>query len=203
MRCDADVVEVVGVIGVQHGAVGDGQAEVHGPAAAGEMGEIKRGNAARILEPDGIVDVEIVAFAGDDHVIIAVIAHFARLAGEGGGDGTGHRERVALAFLAAETTAHAAGLHTHRMHGLADGMGDFVLNFGGVLGGGVDVHVAIFARQSEGGLAFKIEMFLAAHIDRAGQGVLRGLQGGFGFTLGIDARAVFEPAVRCESGFDG
>ena len=159
------------------------------------MGKLDPCDAAIVVEPDCVIDAEIVALAGDDHIIIAVIAHFAGLARQARGHGAGHGQGVALTFLAAKTTPHAAGFDAHTMHRHANGLGHFVLNFGGVLGRTMDQHIAVFLWQGGGGLAFEIEMFLPAHDYLACQAVL-GLCNGWGrVALGPDGRRVLEPAV--------
>ena len=194
---------MVSVVGVQHGAVGHGQAEVHRPAAAGVMGHVQRGDAPRLVKACVVSDAEIMPLAGDDHIVIAVIAHLAGFAGQRRGDRTGNRQRVALAFLATETAAHAPGLDPHGMHRATNGMGHFVLNFGRVLGRGMHQHVAVVLRQRHGGLTFEIEMLLPAHLDLAREAAAGLGERGLGIALLVDAGAVFEPAVGGERLLDG
>ena len=72
-----------------------------------------------------------------------------------------------MAFLSTEATAHTAGLHAHSVQGQADGLGHFVLDLGGVLGGAVDQHIAVLTGKGEGGLTLKVEVFLAADFQAA------------------------------------
>ena len=136
------------------------------------------------------------ALAGDDHVIVAVIAHLAGPPRGAGRQRTGHGQRIALAFLAAKAAAHAAHLDAHRAHRQMQGMGDLVLHFGRVLGGRVDDHVAPLLRQGQRDLPFQIEMLLAAHLDLPADPMGGGGDGGGGFTPGPDHRTGLEPAVR-------
>ena len=159
------MVKMIGIIRVQHGAVGDRQREVHGPATAGVMGEIQRRNAARIVEARIIGDAEIVPLACDHHVVVAVIAHFAGRDRVPCRDGAGHGQRVALALFPAKAAAHAPRLHAHGVHGSAEGLSDLVLDFGGVLGRAVDEHVTALKRQGEGGLTLQIKVFLTADLE--------------------------------------
>ena len=69
-----------------------------------------------------------------DQALPMVLAHFAGLAGQTRGHGTGHGQGVALTFLAAKTAPHSADFDAHTMHWHANGLGHFVLNFGGMLG---------------------------------------------------------------------
>ena len=98
------------------------------------MGDIQRRNDPVCAEADAVVDAKVVAFARDDHVIVAVIPHFAGAPRPRGGDGAGNGKRVALTFLATEAAPHPAGLDAHGMHGFAQGFGHFMLDLGGVLG---------------------------------------------------------------------
>ena len=167
------------------------------------MFERHRQNAAHVVIAHVIVDAEIVAFAGDHHVVVAVIAHLAVLAGVSGRDGTGDGERIALAFLAAEPAAHAPGFDAHGMHGFADGVGDLVLDLGRVLGGGEDVHIAAFLRPGHGGLAFEVEMLLPAKGQLALEAVGGCGERVFGRAFFVDAGTVLESAVGGKRLVDG
>jgi hypothetical protein len=116
--------------------------------------------------PDLIVDAEIVPLAGDDHVIVPVIAHLAGPPGVAGHHGAGDGQSVPLALLAAKAAAHSPHFDPHRMHGNVERMGDLVLDLGRVLGGAVHDHVAVVLRQDEARLAFEVEMLLPAHGER-------------------------------------
>ncbi len=104
-------------------------------------------------------------FARDDHVIIAIIPHFAGAPCLTRGHGTGHGQCVALAFLAAKATPHTPTLHPHPMHGQAQSIGHFVLYLSRVLGRAMDHHIPALLWQGQGGLTFEIEMLLPAHGD--------------------------------------
>jgi len=188
---------------MQHRTVGHGKGQVHRPATAGVMGEIQRRDAASGVKAYGIVDAEIVAFACDDHIVIAVIAHFAGASRAGGCHGTGHGERIALTFLATKTTAHAPRLYPHGVHRRAKRLCHLVLDLGRVLGRGMDNHVAIILRQGEGGLTFEVEMLLPADIDRPAQSLGGGGQRGCGIAFLVDAGAILEPCIGGQRLFDG
>ena len=102
---------------MQHGAIRHGQRQILRPAAAKIMCKIKSLHLAERIEAHLIIHAAIMAFSGDNEVIISVIAHLAGSSGEAGRHGTGHGQRIALAFLAAKAAAHAPDLHTHRMLG--------------------------------------------------------------------------------------
>ena len=77
-------------------------------------------------------------------------------------------------------------------------MGDFMLNFGRVLGRGMHQHVAIVLRQRHSGLTFEVEMLLPAHLDLAREAAAGLRQRGLGISLLVDAGAVLETAVGVE-----
>ena len=62
------------------------------------------------VEADIIVDREIVALAGHDHVVVAVGADLGRAAGLGRDQRAGGGKSGGLGLLAAERAAHAADL---------------------------------------------------------------------------------------------
>ena len=97
------------------------------------MGEFHTRQLARIVETRAVEDAEVVALARHHHVVVAVVAHLARLARGAGDDRAGHGKPVALAFLAAEPATHAADLYAHGAHGQVKRMGHFVLDFSRVL----------------------------------------------------------------------
>ena len=143
------------------------------------------------------------AFAGDHHVVVAIIAHLAGAAcflrDQGAGDG----QCVALAFLTAEPAAHPADFNAHGMHRQAKGIGHLVLDFRRVLGRGMDDHVTVILRQGKGGLTFQIEMLLPAHLDLAFDDMRCGFKGLGSIAFLPDARALFEVAIGGEGVFDG
>ena len=163
---DTDIGDPIAIVGMQHGAVSHGKREVLAIAAAHKMDEIDCDQPTLRIGPRFVADFQIVALARDHHVIVTVIAHFARLARGMGCNRAGHGQSVALAFLTAKTAPHPPHLYPHRRHGQMQGVGHFVLNFGGMLGRGDDVHT-IFLRDGGGNLAFKVEMLLATHLKLA------------------------------------
>ena len=66
----------IGVVGMEQRAVGDRAGEVGGKAAAGGEVAFDRMDAAVLVEADVVVDDEVVALAGRDHVLVAVGADF-------------------------------------------------------------------------------------------------------------------------------
>ena len=69
-----------------------------------------------VVKSDIVIDDKIMPLAGDDHVVITVIAHLAGPSRRPRGDGAGHGQRVPLTFLAAEAAAHAPRLDPDRVH---------------------------------------------------------------------------------------
>ena len=72
MRHDANVLEEVGVVAMEHRAVVDRTRQVGRHAATRCELEIDAVNASVVVEADVIVDDEIMAFARHDHVVVAV-----------------------------------------------------------------------------------------------------------------------------------
>ena len=135
VRKDGRIGQVVGVIGVQHGPVGHGVGKVQRPAALEEMLEDHRMQLAIRPKSRLVFDAQIMALAGDQHIIIAVIAHFGRAAELLRHHSTAYRQRVALRFLTAKATAHAAGFNPHGVEWHIKRLGHFMLNLSRVLGG--------------------------------------------------------------------
>src|SRR5690606_10108544 len=107
MAVDGDVAQVVGVVGVEHGAVDDGARQVWRIAAVASQVDLDAVQHAVVVEAYVVFDVEGVALAGHGHVFHARQAHLGRPAGQMR-DHRAHAGRArGLGFLAAETTAHA------------------------------------------------------------------------------------------------
>ena len=159
------------------------------------MGELHPGQLALIVKPRTIEDAQIMALAGDHHVIVAVITHLGGPPGAGGHHGAGNGQRIALAFLAAKAAAHPPHLDPHRRHRQVQRMRHLVLNLGRVLGGGMDQEIPAFQRQGRRDLTFQIEMLLPAHLEPALYPMRGGVDGAGGIALGPDHRPILEPAV--------
>ena len=187
--------QVIGVVGVQHGAVGHRQRQILGPAAAHQMHELDPPHPALIVAPDPVAYAQIVALAGDHHVVVAIIAHLARPPGGARRQRTGDRQRVALAFLAAKPAAHAAHLDPHRVHRQAKRLRHLVLNLGRMLAGRMDHHVAALLRQACCHLTFKVEVLLPADLKLAFDHPRAGANRRTRITLLPDHRPGLEPAA--------
>ncbi|MPL80129.1 hypothetical protein SDC9_26022 [bioreactor metagenome] len=185
----------IGVVGMQHCPVADRQAEVGRPAAAGQLDEFGPQKPALGIGADPVVDAEIVALAGDDHVIVAVVAHLACPPGQPRRHRAGNGKVIALALLAAEAAAHAPHLDPHVVHVQAERLGHLVLHLGRVLRGTADGDAHVLG-QGERGLAFQVEMLLTADLDRAFD-EMGGLgQRRFDLAARPHHRPALEPAVR-------
>ena len=173
MRDEFKMLDEIGVVDVTDCAIVDRPGQVRGVAAARGKHQRQRNDAPARIEAHIVIADKIVALAGDQHVGVAIQAQlhrplcFARQHGRGRGDQRG------LAFLAAEAAAHAPALHDDRVRGHAKRVRDDVLHFARMLGRGMNQHRAVFLRQRDRDLTFKIEMILAADRERALQ-ALRG-----------------------------
>ena len=124
----------IGVVCVQHCSVGYRKGQIARPPAPDELFEFDSEDSAAGVDSRLVVDPEIMALACRDEVVIAIKAHSARLAGQRGRRSASAGDRVGLAFLSAKPAAHPSDLDTHRIHRSTDGVGDLVLDFGGMLG---------------------------------------------------------------------
>ena len=115
-----------------------------------------------VVEADLVVGDEVVALAGDHHVVVAVGADLGRPAGLLGDQRGDAGEQVALGLLAAEAAAHAPALDRHGVVGHAQHDRDHVLDLARVLGRGVDRDLVVLARDRQRDLALEVEVVLAA-----------------------------------------
>ena len=164
---------------MEHGAVVDRRREVRRVAAAG--GEVER-RAGQIRpsssKPIDVAGLEIVALAGQDHVVVAVEAELGGAAGPARRRAR-RRRRIGRGWLSLppkpppmRRTSTDDGVVAQAEH-----LGDVVLHLGRVLGRGVDVEVAVLAGDGHGDLAFEIEVVLSADGELAAQPVRRGGDG--------------------------
>src|SRR5690606_40201637 len=105
---DGGVAQVVGVVGVEHGAVDDGARQVRRVAAVAGQVDLDALQQAVVVEAHVVFDVEGVTLAGHGHVFHARQAHLGRPPGQVGdhrAHAGGHR---GLGFLSAVTHAHAS-----------------------------------------------------------------------------------------------
>jgi hypothetical protein len=173
-RDDLDRGQVIAIVGVEHGAVADREAEVGGGAAARGEGDADALDPALAVEADIIVRREIVALAGHDHVVVAVGADLGRAAGLGDDQSAGGGVGGGLGLLAAEAAAHPPDLDRDVGAAEAEQVGDQMLDLARMLGRADDVDLAPLARRRERGLAFEVEMLLPAHFESSRQAMRGG-----------------------------
>ena len=171
---EPDVGVVVGVVGVHQRAVGDAARQVLGVAAAGGEDRVDGEDAAVAVVADIVVDDEVVALAGDDHVVVAVGTELDRApefsrreTGDGG-------EQRRLGLLAAEAAAHPPAMDPDRMGRQAEDPRRHLLHVGRVLRRRVDRDLAVLAGDGQRHLSLEIEVLLPADRERAGQAKRRG-----------------------------
>ena len=162
---DARAVEVVAVVGMEHGAVGDGAGEVGGEAAIGGLHEFDAADAPGFVESDLVVDAERMPLARHDHVVVAVEPELGRPPGLHGGESGDDGPLRRLRFLASEAAAHAPHLDRHGVARPVKRVGDQVLHLARMLGRAMHEHVPILQGDGERDLALEIEMILSADID--------------------------------------
>ena len=154
---------------MKHGAIVHRAGEVGRVPAARSQHHGQREQAPLVIEAGLAVRDEVMAFAGHQHVGIAIEPQLDRSAGlarQYGGSGGDQR---GLALLAAESAAHAPALHHHAIGGLFQGVRHDVLDFSGMLRRAVDQHRAVFLRQCDRDVSFQIEMILPTDHHRGSQ----------------------------------
>ncbi len=176
VRDHLEVLEEVGVVDVAQRPVVHGRRQVQRVAAARRHGEREREDAAPGVEADVVVGEEFVALAGDDHVVVAIEAQLDGPAAAHGGDGRGACQERGLAFLAAETPAHAAAMDADLVRVAPEGVRHEVLHLAGMLRRAHHEHAAIFLRQGDRDLALEVEVVLAAQLEHALQALRRARQ---------------------------
>ena len=158
---------------MEHRAVVDRSGQVGRIAAAPGQRELDAEDAAVAVEADVVIGDEVVALAGDQHVVVAVGAQLhgaAKLLREQRGD-AGEESR--LAFLAAEAAAHPPAIDDDVVGVDVERMRDLMLDLAGMLRRAVDVHRAVFLRHRVRDHPFEVELLLAADADAPGQPMRR------------------------------
>ena len=196
---DPHIRNEIGIVGMQHRAVGNRQAQVHRPATAAKLQEIDDADPTLVVMANGVLDLEIVALAGNDEIVVPVIAHGTGPTGLSGGNGAGDCERIALAFLAAEPASHAAHFAAYGIHRNAESVSNLVLDLRRMLGGRVNNHVVPLLRKGECCLPLQIEMLLPADLDLALQDMFRLIERSRRIATVIGTRAIFEPTAGVQS----
>src|SRR5262249_46814781 len=111
VRFDSNVFEEIGVIAVEDSTVGYCRRQVEAIPATKLLDELDAEDAAAVVEADVVVDLELVALAGDAHVVVTIEPDLARPAGFPRRQRRDDGKQVRLRLLAAERTAHATDIH--------------------------------------------------------------------------------------------
>src|SRR5579863_6538237 len=152
---------------MKHGAVDDSERQISRAAATGVEHHFIRADDSLVVVADAPIGAEIVALAGDGKIVVAVEPHLAGLTGMVRGERGQSRPLAGLALLAAEAAAHPACFDCNESVGNGEDTANNMLHLGWILRGGMDREFATFAGNGKGGLAFEIEMLLAADIEFA------------------------------------
>ena len=162
---DAVLRQEIGVVGMEHGAIHDADAEIGRTSAARVEIEIDGADPPVRVVADRIGRKKIVTLAGHDHVGIAVEPQLARPAGFTRRQRRDHGPLGRLGLLTAEAATHAPHLAGNERIRDSENARHDVLHLARMLGAGIDQHVAVLARHRERDLAFEIKMLLAADAD--------------------------------------
>ncbi|CAH0273417.1 hypothetical protein SRABI106_03105 [Rahnella aquatilis] len=142
---DQRIAEVIGVIGMEHGAIDDRTGEIQRITAVGRQFNVDTVNDAVIGKPYVIADMKRMALAGDQHVILTRQPHFCRTSGQM------RRQRgkagctSGLRLFAAKTPAHASHINHDFVHRQIQHRGHQFLHFCRMLCRAVHQHRAVFA----------------------------------------------------------
>ena len=183
VRPDFDIAKVIGVVGMEHRPISNRRRQISRKTAIGGILDIQPANPPVIIKADIIIDNEIMAFAGHDHVVIAIKTELGRTSGFGRNNGGQCRPLHGLCFLAAKPAAHAAHFDRNRIGRTAQHIGNIVLHLGRMLGGAMQQHIAILARNGKTDLPFKVKMILPANVHPPGMTMLGARQSRLGIAL--------------------
>ena len=171
VRGDVQVAQKVSVVGVEDRAVGHRAAQVGAVAAMHQLHRIEPQHAASRIKAHLPVVAEGVAFAGDQDVVAPVQSHLDRPTELVRGERRPHGQMPGLRFFATEAATHASAHHPHLRQRDVQRVRHPVLHLARVLRAAVDQPVAVVLRNRVRDLAFQIEVFLPADLQRALQAV--------------------------------
>ncbi len=174
---DVHILQVVGVVGVEDGAVRHRAGQVGTEAAVDRHLQFQGGQAAGVVKAHAVFIRKGVALAGDHEVVVPVQPQLHGAAVFGRRNGRPHGQMAGLRFLAAEAATHAPAFHLDGVVVDAQSVAHPVLHFAGVLGAAVDQPLVLLLRQHVGNLALQVKVFLPADFQRASQGVRCAFQG--------------------------
>ncbi len=170
-RCEVieTSLEVVTVVDVEHGPVVDRAGKIRGHAAARGEREVDALDLAVIGKAHLVVDHEIMALAGHDHVRVTIQPQLDGTSGARRKQGRDAGKQGSLGFLAPKAAAHPAALHRHVLGLQAQRVRHQHLYFARMLGGTVYQHRAVFLGQGERDLAFQVKVILPAGVQAPAQ----------------------------------
>ena len=121
-----------------------------------------REDAASVVEADLVVVAEIMALAGDHHVVVAVEAQLDRTVQLAGRQRRDAGEQRRLALLATEAAAHSPHLDQHLVGRLVEAVRHHMLHLGRMLGGAPQLQATVLPRCAVGHLPLEVELLLPA-----------------------------------------
>ncbi|KDB51037.1 hypothetical protein X805_33380 [Sphaerotilus natans subsp. natans DSM 6575] len=169
-----DVGQPVGVVEVAQRARHHRRRQVGRGAGVGDHLDLGAQQPPGLVMTDAVAELEAVAPAGDQEVVVAVRAQLDRALQPLRRQRRAGREQRRLRLLAAEAAAHAPALHLHLVRRQPQRVRDDVLHLGRVLGRAVHQQAVVLLRQRVGDLALQVELLLAAEAEAALQPVRRG-----------------------------
>ena len=167
----------VGIVEVAERAGHHRRREVGRGACVGHHLDLRPEQPPGLVMADDVAELEAVAPAGDQEVVVAVRAQLDRALQLLRRQRCAGREQRRLRLLAAEAAAHAPALHLHLVRRQPQRMRDDMLHLGRMLGRAVHQQAVVLLRQRVGDLALQVELLLAAEAEAALQPVRRGGDG--------------------------
>ena len=192
---DVDMLEMVGVVGMEHRPLHHRGREIGGGPAVGVKPHDIGADPALVVEahlPGGVVGVPL---AGAPHVVVAAVDDAGRPAGASGDERRHDRRERALGFLAAEAPSHPLADADDLVHADAECLGDDVLRLRRALRRGVDHHLAVLTGDGERRLRLEIQVLLPEIAKHPGEPVRRGGERSLGVAAVDPALGADEPAT--------
>jgi hypothetical protein len=161
-RADADGWIEIGIVRMEHGAVANGIAQIGGIPAARKEFDIDTRDTAFGIEAGAIVDTEVMALAGHDHVFITVEPALCRPAGQMRRKCGKAGPLRGLAFLATKTATHAAAFGGHTGVRNVEHVSHAMLHLTRVLRRAMTIMQPFSSGKAKLDLPLQIEMFLSS-----------------------------------------
>ncbi len=141
--------------------------------------DLNRFNLAGCITSRFHINQKVVAFPGQDHIVITVQPTFAWTTSNVCSQSRQCGPLVGLRFLTTKCTTHPAHFNGHRRLINTQHFSNGMLNLSWMLCGGVHKHITIFTGNSKGHLPFKIEVLLPTQRKTALHRVRRPFHSGF------------------------